>query len=107
MQRTYKIYRDGFKKDEKARCAVITSNQKLRKRPKPQITVDSAEKEAIIKAIYVTQRTGERRVIITDSLSTLMAVEGYINSLWVPGHMGIPRNVIADEKAKAALENDL
>jgi archaellum biogenesis ATPase FlaH len=42
--------------------------------------VYSAEQEAIIKAIYDTQRTGEQRVIITDSLSTLMAVKGDINS---------------------------
>jgi archaellum biogenesis ATPase FlaH len=46
----------------------------------PQNKVYSAEHEAIIKAIYVTKRTGERRVIITDSLSTLMAIEGDINS---------------------------
>jgi ribonuclease HI len=57
-----------------------------------------------------------------------MAVEGDINSknpktlslrklldeerekvtrLWVPGHIGIPGNEIADEVAKAALEDDL
>jgi hypothetical protein len=62
-------------------------------------------------------------VIITDSLSTLMAVDGDINSknpktlsprelldeepFWVPGHMGIPENEIADEEAKTALEDDL
>jgi ribonuclease HI len=90
---------------------VISPDQKFRK---------SAEKEAIIKVIYVTKRTGERRVIITDSLSTLMAIEGDINSenqkknchsgkywtkkdtlLWVPGHMIIQGNEIADEEAKA------
>jgi hypothetical protein len=59
---------------------VITPDQKFRKRLKPQNTVYSAEQEAIIKAIYVTQRTGGGRVIITDSVSVLMAVEGDINS---------------------------
>jgi hypothetical protein len=54
-----KIYTDGSKKNEKVGSAVITSNEKLRKRLKPQKMVDSAEQEAIIKAIFVTQRTGE------------------------------------------------
>jgi ribonuclease HI len=75
-----KIYTDGSKKDEIVGCAVITPDQKFRTRLKPQTTVYSAEQEAIIKAIYVTQRTGERRVIIMGSLSTLMVVEGDINS---------------------------
>jgi ribonuclease HI len=67
-------------------------------------------------------------VIITDSLSTLIAIEGVINLenpktlslrklldeerekvflIWVPCHMAIPGNEIADEEAKAALEDDL
>jgi hypothetical protein len=67
-------------------------------------------------------------VIITDFLSTLMATEGDINSknpntlilrklldedrekitlLWVPGHVRIPGNEIADEEAKSAQEGDL
>jgi hypothetical protein len=67
-------------------------------------------------------------VIITDSLSTLIAIEGDIKSknpktlslrklldeerekitlLWVPGRMGIPGNEIADEEAKATLKYDL
>jgi hypothetical protein len=75
-----KIYTDGSKKDENVGCAVITPDQKFRIRVKPQNMVYSAELKAIIKAIYVTQRTSERQVIITDSLSTLMAVEGDINS---------------------------
>jgi ribonuclease HI len=66
-------------------------------------------------------------MIITESISTLMAIEGNINSknpktlslrklldeerekvtfLWVPGYMGLPGNEIANEEAKAALEND-
>jgi hypothetical protein len=71
-----KIYTDGSKKDG----AVITSDQKFRKRLKPGNTVYSAEQETIIKAIYVTQGISERQVIITNSLSTLMTVEGDLNS---------------------------
>jgi ribonuclease HI len=107
---------------------VIKPDQKFRKRLNPQNTVYSAEQEANIKAIYVTQRTDERRVIITASLSTFMVVEGDINLkspktqsfirllskerdkvtlLSVPGHMRLPVNEIADEQAKTALKYDL
>jgi hypothetical protein len=70
-----KIFTDGSKKDEKVGCAVIVPDQKFRKRLKPQNTVYSTEQKTIIKVIYVTQRTGEWRVITTDSLSRLMAME--------------------------------
>jgi hypothetical protein len=107
---------------------MITPNQKFKKRLKPQNTVYKAKQEAIIKEIYVTQRTGERRVIITNSFNTLMAVEGDINLknpktlsprkildeerekvnlLWEPGHTGKPGNEIAGKEAKTALEDDL
>jgi hypothetical protein len=70
----------------------------------------------------------EQKVIITNSLSSLMAVEGNLNSknpktrtlrkllyeegekiplLWVPGHMRLPRNEVLDENAKTALEDNL
>jgi hypothetical protein len=53
--------RDDTKKYDKVGCAVITPDQKFRKRLKFQNMVYSAEQKAIIKAIYVTQRTGRRQ----------------------------------------------
>jgi hypothetical protein len=49
-----KIYTEESKKYGKFGCVVITSDQKFKKRPKPQNTVYSAEQQALIKANYVT-----------------------------------------------------
>jgi cytidine deaminase len=63
---------DGSKKHEKVGCVVITPDQKFRKRLNSQNMEYSAEQDAIIKAIYVTKRTNERQVIITNSLTKLI-----------------------------------
>jgi ribonuclease HI len=125
-ERHQKIYTDGSKKDEREGYAVITPNRTDRKRVHQQSTVFSTEQEAIIKAIWLTEGTQRDKVIITNSLSTLTAInnhaknrktiklremmdrnENQITLLWVPGHMGIPGNEQADEEAKAALDDDV
>jgi ribonuclease HI len=99
-----------------------------RGRVQQQSTVFSTEQEAIIPAIWLTEGTQRDKVIITDSLSTLTAINGnnhtknpktiklremmdrnrkQIALLWVPGHMGIPGNEQADEEAKAAMDDDI
>jgi hypothetical protein len=99
IQRTYKNLQEGSKRDEKVGCVVTKPDHKFIKRLKPQNTFNSAEE---------------------DSFSTLMAVEGDINSkkpktlslrklldkergkvtlLWVPGYIEIPGNYVADEEA--------
>jgi archaellum biogenesis ATPase FlaH len=81
---------------------VITPDQKFRKRLKPENTVYSAEQEAIIKVIYVTQRISERRVIITDSFSTLMTIEGDFNSK-SPKTLSLIK-LLDEEKEKVTLQ---
>jgi hypothetical protein len=104
-ERHVKIKTDGSKKDERAGYAVIIPNRTYRKRLHQQ----SIEQEAIIKAIWLTEGTQSDKVIITDSLSTLTAINGnnhiknpktiklremmdrnrkQITLLWVPRHMG-------------------
>jgi ribonuclease HI len=122
------MYADGSKKDERAGYAVITSNRTYRKRVHQQSTVFSTEQEAIIKANWLTEGAQRDKVIITDSLSTLTAINGnnhtknpktiklremidrnkkQITLVWVPGHIGIPGNEQADDEAKAALDDDI
>jgi ribonuclease HI len=99
-----------------------------RRRVNQQTTVFSTEQEAIIKAIWLTEGTQRDKVIFTDSLSTLTAINGnnhtknpetiklremmdrnekQITLLWVPEHMDIPGNEQADDEAKAALDDDI
>jgi hypothetical protein len=69
-----KIYTDGSKKDAKVGNAVVLSESTIKRREFPQNSIYSAEQSAIINAIYSTANYNQKRVIITDSLSTIMAV---------------------------------
>jgi hypothetical protein len=59
-----------------------------------QTTIFSAEQEAIIKSVCISKGKGAT-VIATDSLSTMMVVEG------------MAENEKADEAEKIALEEDI
>jgi hypothetical protein len=69
-----KIYTDGSKKDEKVRYAVVLSENTIKRSQFPQNLIYSAEKSAIMNVIYSTASYIQKRVIIIDSLSTIIAV---------------------------------
>jgi archaellum biogenesis ATPase FlaH len=69
-----KIYTGGSKKDEKVGYAVVSSESKIKRRQFPQNSIYSAEQSAIINVIYSTANYNQKQVIITDSLSTIIAV---------------------------------
>jgi hypothetical protein len=70
-----KIFTDGSLKDERVGYEIVTPETTIKSRMRSQTTIFSAEQEAIIKSIYISKGKGAT-VIATDSLSTMMAVEG-------------------------------
>jgi hypothetical protein len=71
-----KIYTDGSKKEDKVgyAYAVELNENTTRRKQFPQNLIYSAEQSAIISAIYFTAKYKQKKVIITDSLSRMMAV---------------------------------
>jgi hypothetical protein len=70
-----KIYMDGSKIRHKVGCAIVKEEHTIKKRILLQNTVFSAEQSAIIGAIQSEKNSRYEIVIITDSLSTIMAAE--------------------------------
>jgi archaellum biogenesis ATPase FlaH len=60
---------------DKVGYAVVKEEHTIKKRILPQNTVFSAEQSAIIEAIQSEKSNRHEIVIITDSLSTIMAAE--------------------------------
>jgi ribonuclease HI len=72
-----KIYTDRSKKGDKVGYAIVKEEHTIKKRVLPQNTVFSAEQSAIIGAIQSENNSRHEIVIITDSLSTIMAAESH------------------------------
>jgi hypothetical protein len=92
-----------------------------------QLSIFNVEAQAIREAIKITRRWRvNQRIIITDSLSNivtltftrgnskkmvlkdLMAEEGSnLKLMWVPAHVGIKGNEMADKAAKKALNQEV
>jgi hypothetical protein len=103
---------------------VIWNHQKITERVRPQNTTFSAALSAIITATQFTIKEPGRKLIATDSLSTLnkkdvenqrtptirklLGQEGdNIMLLWVPSHVRIPGNDEAENAAREALDENL
>ena len=125
------IYTDGSKKDEKVGSAATWAFGTLKTRLPDTCSIFSAETVALIDALKIIDKSSRRKFIIfVDSLSCLQAVENedLSNALiqrfltdheklrkkgkevilcWIPSHIGIEGNELADQAAKSSLDLDV
>ncbi|MCG7877158.1 MAG: reverse transcriptase domain-containing protein [Candidatus Thiodiazotropha endolucinida] len=120
------IYTDGSKQDEKVACSVISPNFTDSIRLPDNSSIFTAEAKAIDIALYHIRDQSEKQFIIySDSLSVLkslrdpqhrnpliqqilrkyhyLSVSKEIIFCWLPSHMNIRGNELADLEAKSAL----
>jgi len=90
-------------------------------------SIYTAELTAIVQAIHLSENTDKKIKIFTDSLSAVKAIKnddnseygaiyvrekiyeqnGKIKLIWVPGHVGIKGNTLADLAAKEAAKDPI
>jgi hypothetical protein len=62
--------------DERSGCAIVMGQRKVKIRLTGQMSIFNAEAQTIIEAIKITRRWGvNQRIIITDSISNIVAQE--------------------------------
>ena len=125
------IYTDGSKIDEKVGAASTWEYGTLKTRLPDKCTIFSAEAVALINALKIVKASQLRQfTIFTDSLSCLQSIQNedinnqliltfleqytqctlrgkYIVLCWIPSHIGIPGNEMADKYAKEAIDEDI
>ena len=122
-----KIYTDGSKSNEGVGCAIVTSEQSGLARLPDAASSFTAELTALVHALKQVSNTRAKSfVIYTDSKSAIDAICKYDNFhplarkaqewlylissrfkfvcfCWVPAHVGIRGNELADTEAKSAV----
>ncbi|KAG1655164.1 RNA-directed DNA polymerase from mobile element jockey [Nymphon striatum] len=91
------IYTDGSRQNDEVAAAAISSLRSLSSRLPDKSSIFSAESKALLLALDIVENsTYGRYIILSDSLSCLMALDNM-------NHVGISGNEKADLAAKSAL----
>nr|CAI5844276.1 unnamed protein product [Callosobruchus analis] len=125
------IFTDGSKTEEGVGAAVVTDKEILRFQLRSTCSIYTAELTAILQAmIYVQNNRPGTYLVCSDSLSSILSLQEnfskdpliqQISSLnyqlccqskiivivWVPGHIGVRGNEVADQAAKAAISDGI
>jgi kelch-like protein 2/3 len=123
-----RIFTDGSKDGEAVGAAAVCNGSKRSVRLPDHSSIFSAEAHAILLALNTIQQSSHTKfIILSDSLSSLQSIQNKnlhnpiildicnkihklivsgnsICFIWIPSHIGISGNSLADSEAKAALQ---
>ena len=126
-----KIFTDGSKSNDSVASAAVPITMEIdekHEKLQPNASIFSAETKAIDLALKMINKSSEKSfLILTDSLSCVKAIQSYdtpnpqilklklnihsilqrgvnVTFLWIPSHVGIDGNDMADEYAKEGLK---
>ena len=126
-----KLYTDGSKSEEGVGCAAIHENTSYVVKLPDSASIYTAELTAVINALdRVYHSEGKDFVIYSDSKSTIESLKLFnsfhpliqkaqewlfrisgrhklVHFCWIPSHVGIQGNEIADREAKEAIHSEL
>jgi ribonuclease HI len=124
----HRIFTDGSKDCDTVGAAAVCSGEKRSVRLPDHSSIFSAEAHAILLALDIIQHSSHNKfIILSDSLSCLQSIHSMnlhnplildicnkihklttcgnsICFIWIPSHIGISGNTLADSEAKAALQ---
>ena len=125
-----KLFTDGSKTANGVGCSVVHGDSSYVGRLSNNASIFTAELTALAKSLEVASTLhGTYFTVYSDSYSALMAIKDYnsfhpivqkilewlcklsskykyVNFCWVPAHVGIPGNELADHEARAVISND-
>ena len=125
------VFTDGSKTGEQVGCAAVSHNEVVLHKLLPESSIFTAELFAILIALeHIVRPSHERKfAIFSDSRAALQAIRSLdtnhpilnrillelintrrtnkeVQLCWVPGHVDVPGNDKADEKAREAATSD-